>query len=546
MIDWPAPAAHRRSDIAFWAILGLFVAYAAVFIYRTSFIVAGQRYFSLFDDAMISMRYGRNLSHHLGLVWNPGGPPVEGYTDPLWVLYMAAIHWLPLAASKTSLVVQLSAAAFLVANLFFVREMALHVSDGSQPVALAAVLMTASYLPINNWSLQGMEVSALVLIVSMSLCLALRSMRDRRFRASPYILLGVSTLVRPDMAVPLAGFVLFQLVTDRPNRRRHLTWGVAVLACFGGLQTAFRLWYFGNILPNTYYLKMTGYPWFLRISRGAVVLAQFIWSFGILLFALPFLLIARPARRSALLLWVLVLQLLYSVYVGGDAWEYWGGSNRYICIAMPGFFALLSYALFQIAMALHGGLPLEGRPLRGLPAAVFLALIMLAIVRVNSIHGVRAWKEVLLIEAPLHSGPGGENHGEVQEALLLRGTTTPEATIAVVRAGTIPYFLDRQCIDLLGKNDAHVAREISKVPAGRSRFVAFRPGHTKFDYHYSIEQQAPDVVVQLWHNPELVRPYLEQFYMRVPLGPGCVYVRNDSPHVLRDRLPSSSCDEATQ
>ena len=74
---------------------------------------------------MISMRYARNLAHGYGLVWNPGARPVEGYTNPAWVLYMTAIHLLPLAASKTSLVVQITAALLLAINLIFVRGIAL-------------------------------------------------------------------------------------------------------------------------------------------------------------------------------------------------------------------------------------------------------------------------------------------------------------------------------------------------------------------------------------------------------------------------------------
>ena len=42
-------------------------------IYFNSFIaVDGKRYYTLFDDAMISMRYAWNFSHGNGLVWNPG------------------------------------------------------------------------------------------------------------------------------------------------------------------------------------------------------------------------------------------------------------------------------------------------------------------------------------------------------------------------------------------------------------------------------------------------------------------------------------------
>ena len=194
-----------------------------------------------------------------------------------------------------------------------------------------------------------MEVSALVLVVSITLSQALRSLEDGRFRSSPYLLLGASTLVRPDMVVPLAGLMLYHVVVDRSNRRRHLVWGASALVVFVGLQTTFRLWYLDQLLPNTYYLKMTGYPFPLRISRGIFVLGQFIWRFNPLLFALPFLLLVKRARDTGLLLWMFVVQIFYIVYVGGDAWEYWGGSNRYICIVMPAFFVLLAFALFQIA-----------------------------------------------------------------------------------------------------------------------------------------------------------------------------------------------------
>jgi len=64
----------------------------------------------------------------------------------------------------------------------------------------------------------------------------------------------------------------------------------------------------------------------------------------------------------------------------------------------------------------------------------------------------------------------------------------------------------------------------------------------KFDYRYSIEQQHPDVVVQLWHRREEIEPYLHQFYMAVPLAGHCVYVLNGSTHVLRDKLPGAGCD----
>src|SRR5439155_5917137 len=42
-----------------------------------------------FDDTYITFRYAANLAHGFGIVWNPGGPHTEGYTNFLYVLLLA-------------------------------------------------------------------------------------------------------------------------------------------------------------------------------------------------------------------------------------------------------------------------------------------------------------------------------------------------------------------------------------------------------------------------------------------------------------------------
>jgi arabinofuranosyltransferase len=180
-----------RSDlVTFTIVIASFLGYAALFVYRTSFVVNGERYFSLFDDAMISMRYASHLANGQGLVWNSSMPPVEGYTNPLWVLYMACIHLLPIAPSKISLVVQITAVVCLAINLYFVRRISLSLSDGSPLIALGAVVLTALYLPINNWSLQGMEVSVLVMTVTICVWLILRYLDTGAALARPSAVRG--------------------------------------------------------------------------------------------------------------------------------------------------------------------------------------------------------------------------------------------------------------------------------------------------------------------------------------------------------------------
>jgi hypothetical protein len=149
------------------------------------------------------------------------------------------------------------------------------------------------------------------------------------------------------------------------------------------------------------------------------------------------------------------------VYVGGDAWEYWGGSNRFISLAMPGFFILLSYGLFRVSLlqigAMNADPRLAGSRTMNWKGSIFPLLIVYSVISVNSIYGLEALAEVLLIKPALHSGNGEENHEDLEQALLFRKITTSEATILMARAGTIPYFADRYSIDLLGKNDIYCA-----------------------------------------------------------------------------------------
>src|SRR5512135_2995012 len=79
----------RRGTLIVVLLALAYVAWSVAFIRESSIVaVDGKRYFNLFDDAMISMRYAWNLSHGQGLVWNPG-ERVEGYTNLLLTLVMS-------------------------------------------------------------------------------------------------------------------------------------------------------------------------------------------------------------------------------------------------------------------------------------------------------------------------------------------------------------------------------------------------------------------------------------------------------------------------
>lgn len=341
-------------------VVALAVVFYAVFVFRTSLSIGGTRYFVLFEDAMISMRYARHLAGGHGLVWNIGEPPIEGFTNLLWVLWMSAAHGLGLSESKISLFVMLTGVAILVATGLVASKIARKVTRA--PWAPVAVLAATLFdYPLVFWTLRGMEVGALTLMVYTILWLALEN--EERFSVPRTLAMGALTsmalLIRSDAVVPVGLIGLYGFLTCS---RRWLF--AAIVGAFAGSavggQMVFRRAYFDESLPNTYYLKLHQISALARIKRGAFVALEVLAlhlavPLSIVVAALPRLSptaswlrgIAqdRASRRLVLLGAVFAAQIAYATYVGGDAWEWMLYANRYTCVGMPALIVLSAVAL---------------------------------------------------------------------------------------------------------------------------------------------------------------------------------------------------------
>ena len=174
----------RRSSFAV-AVLALgFLLWCAVFIYRSSFVcIDGRRYFCLFDDAMISMRYAWNLVHGHGLVWN-AGEYVQGYTNLLMTLLMAGA----IAVSGKllgPLVVQVLGAGMLLGIAFLnmkIGDLVVRTSQDSDRhfVRVLTFLCGCCYYPLCYWTLLGMETGLLALLLQLGVLNAIRYAQSKK------------------------------------------------------------------------------------------------------------------------------------------------------------------------------------------------------------------------------------------------------------------------------------------------------------------------------------------------------------------------------
>jgi len=517
-------------------VLG-FLYYAWQYILATSFIIDGTRYYVLFDDAMISMRYAYNLAHGHGLVWNVG-ERVQGFTNPLWVFYMALLHLLPIPPAQLGLAVQITGAALLAATLYFVRRIVEHLT-GDLLAMLGAVALTAFYAPLNSYGLLGMEVSALALLVSASVWLIINNGAER-FTPWLYVILAAGTLLRSDMAVPYLVILVAMCLVQGQHRVGHLAWGLGLLVLSLGGQALASFLYYGQWLPNTYYLKLEGWPFALRILRGLYALVWFVYYTNWLLFFMPLtLLLFRRDWKVILPIAIILGQLVYSVYVGGDAWEHHGGANRYICVAMPLFFALLAASVEELrrrGAALLGRTKLAEIGSRGVWAACFV----IALLNFNLLMG--DWKSIERWNLARRPDYVAGSDANLSIALALRNTTTPDASIAVLGAGTIPYLLpENRVLDILGKTDPVIAHEPVRTPMSIEDVPEMRPGHMKWDYARTFGELKPDVIVSIWPGTDKeAAPYLENYELGL-IAPGIkVYLREASPNILWEKVTISS------
>lgn len=493
--------------------LGLLVAAAAtayaLFIARTAFRIGGIAYFTLVDDAMVSMRYAQHLARGYGLVWNIGQPPVEGFTNPLWMLVMSVFHLLPIPAAKISLAIMLVSALLLVANAMMVYRIAESLRPAMSITPLLAAGMTAFYFPLVFWSLRGMEVGLLVLLVDAAVLLVVRMDRAAQPRdlALLGLLLALAVLTRLDAIVQVSILLVYLSVRRFASRTVATPLLMAVVTTVAVL--LFQRLYFGDLLPNTYYQKMAGTALWDRLRNGLLMFYQHaLWDTALpAVFSLVCMVHYRDLRRpeTFLLAALFAVQCAYSIWVGGDYAEpELDAANRFITQGMPALILLFSLSLDRVLSDARLGL--VGKPPLQAAAAVALSVVAMFIIT------GRPWLAWSRNNAPLLQA----DIRRTREGLFLAKYTSPQALIAVHAAGQIPYYSGRTTIDLLGLNDPVIAKGPVTGP--------FYPGHDKWNYAYSISRLRPDLIADNWTRLAAFMK-TQPDYRKLPNG---IYVRKDS------------------
>lgn len=476
------------------------------------------------DDTYIGLRYAKHLLEGKGLVFNDG-VKLEGYTNFLWLMIIAVAGrlGLPLVMSARVLGFLLSIATLYLAGYaawtIYPRE------RGTWNHALATALpplILAASAPFLTWSLSGTEIPLFTFLLLAGFIL----LRDGKRAEAVFGALGLLGLVRPE------GIIFYALAAGAlllrcNNKRTVLLRGIGIFALLYGPYLAWKLYYFGSVLPNTFYAK-TG-PLEIMIQNGFQYISGFALRYGYLLVVgLFFNRVALKNRERVLIPTSFVAVHWIALFLlGGD----WMPHYRLLVPTMPIMLLVVSSGLGEIETVTAGaaerdstagtaeraptiGTPelkstagaAERGPTAGTVEREPITVTTKGVPTVNTtereaIYESEKWRNpvpvVVLLLVFIAMVPGGVGYRtflaerfSVQAFARLgryfQRTLPPGTSIGCGSTGAIGYYSDMHIIDILGLTEAHIARE--------GEIVAKQPGHMKTDGRYVLDQK-PDLLL---------------------------------------------------
>ena len=308
------------------------------------------------DDAYIGLRYAKNLAGGLGLVYN-AGERVEGFTALAWVLWQALAIKLgvpPEPWSHVSGIACYTGAILLLAwtSLRLRRRLGIEAS-----LLPAAALLAGFHHDWNVYATSGIETSAYTFLLLAGYFATVQLGQTPRTVAFPALLFALAALTRSDGVLPAFVAGLWILAFARPRLKTALVFGGVFLLVWGPAQL-WRIWYYGDFFPNTYYTKSAMLAWW---GQGWTYVRLYFQKYWFFLASLPALAAAlihltrmEPDRRGRFVRdWlpevilagaIAVTYTLYIARVGGDFMY-----ARMLIPATPFYALLVDLAMIGLA-----------------------------------------------------------------------------------------------------------------------------------------------------------------------------------------------------
>lgn len=283
------------------------------------------------EDAYITARVLDNATNGYGLTWNVQ-ERVQVYTHPLWMLVQLPLY----AITQEFFYTTLGLSFTLIALVFY----HIRLQTRSAPLFIFTVgfiLTLFSLRSVTDYMTSGLETPLIFLLLTLFTYHAGKDKPNARFIA---LYASLLILTRFDSILLIAPISLHLWYKHRKD------WPLTTLLIYSSplfIWCLFSLFYYGDILPNSFYAKLNlDVPRLYLIEQGWTYLLQSaLFDLGgftllIISFLACFLFSAKQLTMFLSVFIGIFLHIGYSVYIGGD---YMLG--RFF--AAPIFLALLLY-----------------------------------------------------------------------------------------------------------------------------------------------------------------------------------------------------------
>ena len=288
------------------------------------------------EDAYISFRYAKNLVDYHALVWNPGEPPVEGYTNFLWVIFCAFAYRIGLSLPFFA---GAFGTAFSMLSILLIYKLCNKILNWSAIHSIIPCIFLALSGPFATWASSGMETSLFTFLLAAG-CYYFVKFRSTNLSKNIYycvFYLFLATLTRPEgLMTAFLIFCIGFIFSIRQKENGKLLKPALIYLTLFAIYFIWRYNYFGYPLPNTFYAK-TGTS-LHQFFRGGVYAAAFVFFFitpilpimvwyyiyhrkQIKSISSLFNMIGEHSAETSLLTVCIILPLVYTAYiivVGGD------------------------------------------------------------------------------------------------------------------------------------------------------------------------------------------------------------------------------------
>lgn len=508
-------------------LLALQLAYAATLVVE----IDGVRWWGVSDDIYITACYARSLAEGHGAVWYAGAAPVEGYSNPLWMLVLCVVHAMPgytepqlglwVHSLQALLCLLCSALAWRVCLRLVDRAGGVCGPPGPGLVSLV-FLLGLSWASLPLWLADGFELGLVAaaslscLLVTMDGVEAGRRLAGGGARcALAGALSGVCLWTRLDgllVCLPALGLLLAQAF-GRAGRRpwSELLAAPAVLGVCAAALLLARHAVYGEWLPNTYWLKLAGWPLADRLAMGfeqnSAALAATACATAFTVFGCRRLLgAAYPI--VVLLAGSSFAMVAYSTHNGGDSWALRAGWDRFGAIGA----LYLAAALVVVVVRAPA---VAWRP--AAPPAMAACCLLVSWGHLPFDRGTTTMRRQLTGEYQR------SERRFLEWGLAYKHASREGARALIGAAGAIVYSSRRAALDGLGKCDPWVARQPVNLPRKTS-------GHNK---RYMDALYLRDMPEFGRHEPP---PEVRARYGRYECRGAELWVRRDATLVRWDRL----------